>query len=355
MRCWNSQNDIFGTACTQGIPRISGNVIGISRRFISYTSVVSRHDNNDRRKSHNLIQSQRHCSMTVICSSKLLPNILEWSFQRPSHIRIRSSTIHNHIPTVQRTLRNIQFMHFTHIIRSHLSTQPSPLTKVYRLEMDSVESRTFHILGKNHGTRMKTGIHSSQCHGTGSSPLSFGIVLAREAQTKLWLGNDILAMHLFPEGSLFVLHSHDSIRQLSNEQASNGHLTPKRQFKSKLRSIHRINMIHVQTIILLLTQGRIMQSTGITQVHTLIGTPRTPFSITHANPTLSFSVHTRTISLHTLVTRQGTECLGLGLLKIRVGVVHVPASLAFLAWKGGDARSGIDNNSLTLGSGCAHP
>mmetsp|Transcript_456 Transcript_456/g.896 ORF Transcript_456/g.896 Transcript_456/m.896 type:complete len:316 (+) Transcript_456:1092-2039(+) len=297
--------------------------------------------------------------MSVIFPRQLLPHLLERTSQRVAKVRIGRTTIHNNIALIQLTLAHFQLVHIRHVPLSSLSGYPTPLAQIHRLEMHRVKSRRLYILGKHHGTHVQPWIDTPERHGARTRSIPRRLVIPTKTQTKLGTRNGILEMHLFPKSSLFILHPHDTIGKLGNEQSRNGHLTTKRQLECKLTRFHRINMIH-NTILLIghwsiHHQSTIMRSTSITQILRLIRTPRTTLGITHANPTLLLSPHTSTISAKALLAIQRRKCFGLGFLEIIVSVVFVSASFAFFAGEGGYAAAGVDYYGLALGGGGAYP
>mmetsp|Transcript_38769 Transcript_38769/g.81515 ORF Transcript_38769/g.81515 Transcript_38769/m.81515 type:complete len:293 (-) Transcript_38769:202-1080(-) len=166
-------------------------------------------------------------------------------------------------------------------------------------------------------------------------------------------------MHLLPKRRLLIFHAHNAIGQLGNKQSRNGDLTSKCQLKRKLGGIHGIDMVSMVIFTIchgsIHRQGHIVRSPSITQIIRLIRTPRTTLGITHGNATSLGSPHGRAISPKALVALQWPEGLAFGFLEVHVGVVRVAASLAFLAGEGRDARSGVDDDGLTLGIRGSHP
>ena len=64
---------------------------------------------------------------------------------------------------------------------------------------------------------MKTRILTAQSDGPGHRSITFGDRLPIEAQAELLLWHRVLIVHLLPEGSIGVVHSHDAIGKLRSE------------------------------------------------------------------------------------------------------------------------------------------
>mmetsp|Transcript_13080 Transcript_13080/g.30957 ORF Transcript_13080/g.30957 Transcript_13080/m.30957 type:complete len:285 (-) Transcript_13080:389-1243(-) len=222
------------------------------------------------------------------------------------------------------------------------------MTQVYLAKVDTEKSIRVGSGSKYHWCLVQASIRSSQGHGSSFCSLPSSTQGSRKAQRELLVLSYLTSVkHLFPKRSFGIFHTHDTVGQLSLEETSNFGLTTKVQIDRKSLCMLRINIFRS----LILKQGRIVHSSHIALIASLIGCPTGSFLIRHGNATFRIG---RTGSLHAACAVHLAKSARISFVEIIVNVVLWRSAVATsTARKGSHATSSIDNDCLPLGRGSA--